>query len=108
MILHKSCKVSNFKLKLIQIFNLLHKIWNKIKIQDLSNGVLPKTPLWDELQQKEYRSVGEFYRKASQILKREDSKEAVRKAEGATTNKKNDQGETADDKSKDNWRGEDK
>ena len=42
----------------------------------LTNGVLPKTPFWDELQQKECKSVNEFYKKASKFLKLENSKEA--------------------------------
>ena len=38
----------------------------------------------------------EFYRKACKYLKLEDSKEALRKAEGATTNKKNNLGTMPD------------
>ena len=60
---------------------------------DLTNGVLPKTPFWDELQQKEYNSVNDFYKKANKFLKQENSKEALYKAKEATTSKKNDQGE---------------
>ena len=45
----------------------------------LTNGVLPKTSLWDELQQKECQSVDEFYKKARKYLKLEDSKEALHK-----------------------------
>ena len=33
----------------------------------LTSGVLPKTLLWDELQQKECRSISEFYKKASKF-----------------------------------------
>ena len=58
----------------------------------LTNGVLPETPFWDELQQKECRSVDEFYRKARKYLKLEDSKEALRKIGGMTTDKKSDLG----------------
>ena len=74
----------------------------------LTNGVLPETPFWDELQQKECRSVSEFYRKASKFLKLKDSKEALRKAEGAIASNKNDLGEAPDNKSKDKQRREDK
>ena len=56
------------------------------------NGVLHKALFWDELQQKKCRSVDEFYRKVRKYLKLEDSKEALRKTEGATTSKKNDPG----------------
>ena len=42
-------------------------------VAHLLNGVLPKTPLWDELQQKECWRVDEFYRKANKYLKLEDS-----------------------------------
>ena len=52
----------------------------------LTNGVLPKTLFWDELQQKECQSVDDFYRKACKYLKLEDSKVALSKAEGAATN----------------------
>ena len=62
----------------------------------LTNEVLPETPFWDELQQKEYRSVNEFYRKASKFLKLENSEEALHKVEGTPTNKKNDLAETLD------------
>ena len=81
----------------------------------LTNGMLPETPFWDELQQKECRSISEFYnkkikikkrkKKASKFLKLEDSKEALRKAEGAEANKKNDLGEVPDsNKNKDKRR----
>ena len=60
----------------------------------LTNGVLLETPFWDEVQQKECRSVSELYRKASKFLKLEDSKEALHKAKGVATGKKNDQGES--------------
>ena len=50
----------------------------------LTNGVFPETPFWDELQQKECSSVSEFYKKANKFLKLEDSKEALRKVEGAS------------------------
>ena len=46
----------------------------------LTNGVLPKTPLWDELQQKECKSISEFYKKANKLLKLENSKEDLHKA----------------------------
>ena len=74
----------------------------------LTNGVLSETPFWDELQQKECKDVGEFYRKASKFLKLEDSKEALCKAEGAVADKKKNQGEAVDDKSKDKQRREEK
>ena len=45
----------------------------------LKNGVLPETSFWDELQQKECRSIDKFYRKARKYLKLKDSKEALRK-----------------------------
>ena len=74
----------------------------------LTNGVLPKTLFWDEIPQKKYRSVSEFYRKASKFLKLEDSKKALHKAEGAVASQKNDLGEVLDNKSKDKRIGEDK
>ena len=40
----------------------------------LTSRVLPETPLWDELQQKECQSVSEFYGKANKFLKLENSK----------------------------------
>ena len=40
--------------------------------------------------------MDEFYRKARKYLKLEDSIEGLRKAEGATTNKKNDLGTVLD------------
>ena len=61
----------------------------------LTNGLLSETPFWDEFQQKECRSVSEFYKKASKFLKLENSKEALHKAQGVSTSKKNDQGETS-------------
>ena len=65
--------------------------WSDARIlAHLTNGVLPEAPFWDELQQKECRSVDEFYRKVCKNLKLEDSKEAMRKIEGMTTSKKND------------------
>ena len=71
--------------------------------------MLPKTPFWDKLQQKECRTISEFYKKANKFLKLEESKEALRKAEGVAANKKNDLGEVPDNnKSKDKRRGEDK
>ena len=66
-----------------------------------TNGVLPETPFWDELQQNECRSVSEFYKKASKFLKLEDSKEALRRAEGVGASKKNGPGEVTNNKSKD-------
>ena len=54
------------------------------------NGVLLETPFWDDLQQKEFRSAYEFYRKARKYLKLDDSKEALHKIERMTTGKKND------------------
>ena len=67
----------------------------------LTNGVLPETSFWDELQQKECTSVSEFYKKASKFLKLEDSKGALHKVEGVAANKK-DPGEVPDsNKSKD-------
>ena len=53
------------------------------------NGVLPKTPFWDELQYKECWSVDEFYRDAHKFLKLEDSNEALCKTKGIATSKKN-------------------
>ena len=67
-------------------------------LSHLTNGVLPETPLQDDLQQKECHSIEEFYRKVRKYLKLEDSKEALRKAKGALTNKKTDQGEVSDKK----------
>ena len=64
----------------------------------LTNRVLLETPFWDELQQKECRSVNEFYKKASMFLKLENSKEALHRAQEATTSKKNDQGEKLEQK----------
>ena len=46
----------------------------------LTNGVLLETSFWDELQQKECKSVSEFYEKHSKSLKLENSKEALHKA----------------------------
>ena len=60
----------------------------------LMNGVPPETPFWDKLQQKECRSVDEFYRKSHKYLKLEDSKEAMHKTKGTTTGKKSDPGAT--------------
>ena len=64
----------------------------------LTNRVLPETPFWDELQQKECRSLSEFYKKESKFLKLENSKETLHKAYEATTSKKNDQGEKVEQK----------
>ena len=51
----------------------------------------------------------EFYRKAHKYLKLEDSTEALCKAEGAATNKKNNPGTVPDgSKGQDKRRGEDK
>ena len=55
----------------------------------ITNGVLPETSFWDELQQNECQKVDDFYRKARKYLKLEDSKEALHKT-GLTTDKKND------------------
>ena len=55
----------------------------------LTNGVLPKTPFWDELQQKECRSIYEFYKQARKYLMLEDSKEALCKI-GMAIDKRND------------------
>ena len=46
----------------------------------LTNGVLLETSFWDELEQKECRSTCEFYKKASKLMKLENSKEALPKA----------------------------
>ena len=62
----------------------------------INNGVLLETPLWDKLQQKECRSVSEFCRKANKFLKLENSKEALYKALGTSTSKKNDQREVSE------------
>ena len=62
----------------------------------LTNGVLPETPFWDELQQKECKSVNEFYKKASKFLKLENSKEALNKVQRASSSKKSDQGDKAE------------
>ena len=59
-------------------------------LDNLTNGVLPETLFWDELQQKECQSVGKFYKKARKYLKLEDSKEALCEIEGTKTGKKND------------------
>ena len=61
----------------------------------LTNGLLTETPFWDELQQKECRSVSEFYRKVNKFLKLEHSKDALHKTQGTSTSKKNDPGEAA-------------
>ena len=45
-------------------------------LSHLINGVLPETPFWDKLPQKECKSVSEFYKKATKFLKLENSKEA--------------------------------
>ena len=75
----------------------------------LTNGVLSETPFWDELQQKECRSIDEFYRKARKYLKLEDSKEALRKIELMKNDKKNDLGARVESqKGQDKRRGEDK
>ena len=67
-------------------------VWSLVAgiLAHLTNGVLLKTAFWDELQQKECRSVDEFYRKACKYLKLEDFKDALRKADRATTGKKTD------------------
>ena len=90
-----------------EMSNFVTWLSNAGVLAHLTNGVLPETLFWDELPQKNCRSVGEFYRKASKFLKLEDSKEALRKAEGAKTSK-NDQGEATYGKSKDKRKGEDK
>ena len=59
----------------------------------LTNRFLPKTPFWDELQQKKCKSVSEFYKSMSKFLKLENSKEALHKTKESTTSKKNGQGE---------------
>ena len=64
----------------------------------LTNGVLLKTPFWDELQQKECSSVNEFYKKASKFLKLKNSKDAQHKAQKVSISKKNDQGERVEQK----------
>ena len=64
----------------------------------LTNAVLPETLLWDELQQKEYKSVSEFQKKARKFLKLENSREALHRAKKATTSKKNDQGQKIEKK----------
>ena len=75
----------------------------------LINRVLPEIPFWDKLQQKECRSVSEFYRKTNKFLKLENSKEALHKAQGMSTNKKNDPGEALDgNKSKEKRNGQEK
>ena len=58
----------------------------------LTNGILLETPLLDELQQKEYKSMSEFYHKASKYLKLERSKEALKKFKESATSKKTSQG----------------
>ena len=50
----------------------------------LTNEVLLETLFWDELQQKECRSVSEFYRKASKFLKLEDSKRSLAQGRGSS------------------------
>ena len=62
----------------------------------LTNGVLPETPFWDELQQKECKSVSKFYKNASKFLKLENSKKALHKVQGASSSRKSDQGEKAE------------
>ena len=61
-------------------------------LSHLTNGELPETLFWDELQQKECMSVNEFYIKANKFLKLKNSKEAQHKAEEMIISKKNDQG----------------
>ena len=73
----------------------------------LTNGVLLETLFWDELQQKEFQSMYELYRKAHKYLKLEDSNEAMCKTKGMTTNKKNDLGAGVEAR-KGRTRGEDK
>ena len=74
-----------------------------------TNGVLSKTPFWDKLQQKECQSIDEFCKKTHKYLKVEDSREALRKIEGMTTDKKNDLGVgVKGQKGQDKRRGEDK
>ena len=46
----------------------------------LTNRVLPETPFWDELQQKECRSMSEFCKKTKKFLKLENLKKALHKA----------------------------
>ena len=71
--------------------------------------MLPETPFWDELKQKECKSVNEFYRKANKFLKLENSKEALHKAQGTSTSKKNDLGEMPENyKCKEKRKGEEK
>ena len=61
------------------------------------------------LQQKECRSVTEFYRKANKFLKLENSKEALNKAQRTPTSKKNDPEEAVErNKGKEKRTGEDK
>ena len=61
-----------------------------------TNGVLLETPLWDKLQQKECKSVSEFYKKANRFLKLENFKEALNKVQGASSSKKSDKGGKAE------------
>ena len=57
-----------------------------------------RNSIWDELQQKECKSVNEFNKKANKFLKLENSKEALQKAWEASTSKKGDQGEKGEKK----------
>ena len=56
----------------------------------LTNGVQPETPFWDKLQQKECKSVSEFYKKANKFLKLENSTEALTKVQGTSSSRKSD------------------
>ena len=69
----------------------------------------PRDSVWDELQQKECRSVSRFYKKVSKFLKLENSKEMLHKAQEATTCKKKDQGDKVEQKNgNDNGKAEEK
>ena len=66
----------------------------------LTNRVLLETLFWNELQQKECRSVSEFYKKTSKLLKLKNSKEALHKAQEATMSKKKGQGDKVEQKNR--------
>ena len=52
------------------------------------SGVRPKTKLWNDLQERDYRTLEEFYAKAEKYLRVENAKEALGKADYPTKNSK--------------------
>lgn len=97
----KQQKGESLKLYLNWFMNKLSKVrWvlNARVLAHLTNGVLPETPFWDELQQKKCKNVSEFYKKASKYIKLENLKEALRKAKKPSTSKKMSQENKIEDK----------